>query len=135
MANMTITNFETAGTLILDSESFRDEVLTFAGADTFKKGTILARSSVTGKLVPYAVGGANGSGTPVAVLTYDVTRGSAGDETIRAMVAGRVNKNRLIIDADGDGSNITNAILDALRGISIIPIDVAMIGGGYDTQD
>lgn len=124
MANLTITNCD-LGNVILEGADIRDELLTFAGAATVLEGTILARDSVSLKLVPYVIGGVtNENGIPKAVLTYDVTATGAGDEAVRAMVAGKVRKERLIVDADGDGSNITDAILDQLRDYSIIPIDV-----------
>lgn len=77
-----------------------------------------------GKLVPYNPAGAGGAQKPLAVLTYEVTRTSAGNEPVRPLMAGKVNATRLVIDADGDASNITAAILDELRsaGISAMPI-------------
>jgi hypothetical protein len=125
--NIVTTVNDVPGTLELDGGKFRDELLNFAGAATVKKGTILARITASGKLTPYVIGGSLGAGVPVAILTFDVARASAGDEAIRALVAGAVNKNRLIVQADGNGSNITNAILDQLRAEGIVPIDVASI--------
>jgi hypothetical protein len=112
----------------IDGGSFRDEFITFAGPDTFVKGTILARATASGKLVPFVPSGPGGSDVPIAVLTYDVTNAAAGDRRERVLVAGRVNRNRLIIDADGNGSNVTDAVLDQLRDVSIIPIDHAPLG-------
>ena len=63
----------------------------------------------------------------MAVLTYEVTRTSGGTERIRALVYGEVNKDRLIIDVDGDGSNITAAILDELRSAGIMATDVKQL--------
>lgn len=234
MANMTITNIDNA-CVVLEDEEFRDETLTFAGADTFVEGTILARKTTLsvsagtvqggtgtgtisavafvegpevplvgvyvltcieavahggvfqlkdpngaivgpylpmtpgaggattfevagltfiltdatdfivgnffnitvvagGKLVPFDPAGIGGVQNPVAVLTYEVTKAGSGDVAIRACVSGKVNKNRLIIDVDGTGANITNAILDQLRGVGIIAIDVDNLSA-YDTQD
>jgi hypothetical protein len=127
MANITTTTIDTASIELADG-AFRDELLTFAGADTYAKGTILGRVTASGKLVPFATAAADGSEVPKAVLTYDVTRTGAGDEPIRALIGGKVNRNRLIIDADGNGNNITNAILDQLRAAGITPIDVDQIG-------
>lgn len=225
MANLDITNIDT-GTIALGGEEFRDETLTFAGADTFVKGTILARRAVAasvtasavtgtgngtvtgatvvegpvvplvgayvltvvtaatnggtwklvdpngalvtdglvmtagagaatafeagglrftitdgstdfaagdtatltvaadGKLVPFDPAGAGGVQIPCAVLTYDVTKASSGDVPIRALVCGKVNKTRLVIDV---GGTITNAICDQLRARSIIPINVEQL--------
>lgn len=120
---LTVTNVD-LGSVILRDAKFRDELLTFAGAGTVVEGTILARDSVSLKLVPFVKGGAtNENGIPKAVVTYDVTAAGAGDEAIRAMVSGSVRKDKLIIDADGDGSNIDDAVLDQLRDYGIIPED------------
>ena len=125
MANITTTNND-LGTVILADEKFDDGLLTFAGAATAIEGTILARDSVSLKFVPYVIGGvANENGIPKAVLTYDVVAAGAGDEAIRAMVGGRVRAERLVVDADGDATNITDAILDQLRDYSIVAQSVA----------
>lgn len=124
MSNITITN-NNAGSVILESGEFRDDLLTFAGAATVKEGTILARDSVSLKLVPFVKGGStNGNGIPKAVLTYAVTSTGAGDVSIRDMVSGSVRKPLLVIDADGDASNIDNAVIDQLRDYSLVSIDV-----------
>ena len=124
MANLTITN-NNAGSVILESGEFRDDLLTFGGAGTVLEGTILARDSVSLKLVPFVKGGAtNENGIPKAVLTYAVTATGAGDLPVRDMVSGSVRKQLLVIDADGDASNIDNAVIDQLRDYSLVTIDV-----------
>ncbi len=124
MANITITNND-LGSVILKDGEFRDDLLTFAGAGTVVEGTILARDSVSLKLVPYVKGGVtNENGIPKAVLTYDVEATGAGDVAVRDMVSGSVRAERLVIDADGDASNIDNAVLDELRDYSLVSIDV-----------
>ena len=124
MANITITN-NNAGSVILESGEFRDDLLTFGGAGTVLEGTILARDSVSLKLVPFVKGGTtNENGIPKAVLTYAVTATGAGDLPVRDMVSGSVRKQLLVIDADGDASNIDNAVIDQLRDYSLVTIDV-----------
>ena len=124
MSNITITNND-LGSVILQDGQFRDDLLTFAGAGTVLEGTILARDSVSLKLVPYVKAGVvNENGIPKAVLTYDVTAAGAGDESIRDMVSGSVRAGRLVIDADGDASNVDNAVLDELRDYTLVSIDV-----------
>ena len=124
MANIAIENVG-LGSVILQNGQFRDDLLTFAGAATVIEGTILARDSVSLKLVPYVKGGvANENGIPKAILTYDVTAAGAGDEAVRDMVSGSVRAERLVIDADGDASNIDAAVLDQLRAYSLVSIDV-----------
>jgi hypothetical protein len=97
------------------------------GSTDFAAGdTATLTVAADGKLVPYnPATGAGGEQYPVAVLTYEVTKASSGDAPIRALVAGEVNKTRLVIDA---GTTITNAHLDALRDIGIVPINVQQLG-------
>jgi hypothetical protein len=131
MPNITTTN-NSYSSVVIDREVFSDELLTFAGAATVKEGTILARDSVSLKLVPFVKGGAtNENGIPKAVVTYDVVAAGAGDIAIRALISGEVRKNKLIIDADGDGSNIDNAVLDQLRDYKIVAVSSTELG----TQD
>ena len=127
MPDPAITNVDTGSVERADGK-FRDELLTFAGAATVIAGTILARDSVSLKLVPYVKGGVtNENGIAKAVLTFDVVAAGAGDESIRALVDGEVNKDRLVIDADGDGSNIDAVELDGLRDFNITPIDTQQL--------
>ncbi len=124
MPNITVTNVD-SGSVILQDGQFRDDELTFAGAGTVLEGTILARDSVSLLLVPYVKGGStNENGIPKAILTYDVEAAGAGDESIRDMVSGSVRAERLIIDADGDASNVDAAVLDQLRAYTLVSIDV-----------
>jgi len=125
MPDPTITNVN-IGDSILQNAEFRDELLTFAGAGTIASGTILARDSVSLKLVPFVKGGiVNENGIPKAITTYDVVAAGAGDESIRAGMKGCFRKERLIITADGDDSNIDNAVIDQLRDYGLVPHNVA----------
>ncbi len=122
--NMTVTNND-LGSVVLEDAKFRDDVITFAGADTFVEGTILARDSVSLKLVLFVKGGStNENGIPKVVLTHDVTATGAGDVPARVMVSGAVRKERLVIDADGDDSNIDAEVIDQLRDYSIVAKNV-----------
>lgn len=126
--NLTITNND-KGSVLLETGEFRDELITFAGADTFAEGTILARDSVSGKLVLFVKGGAtNENGIPKAVLTYPVTATGAGDVAARVAISGKFRKERLIIDADGDDSNIDGAVIDQLRDYGLTPVNVTELG-------
>ena len=109
------TVFEAAGLQF----SVTDGATNFAVDDT---ATLTVAAD--GKIVPFAIAGAGGAQIPLEILTYDVTATGAGNEAIRAGISGQYRKELLIIDADGDGSNITDAILDQLRDHSLIPIDV-----------
>lgn len=125
---MEVTNIDHKVVRYDEKPVMRDDVLTFSEADTFVAGTILARDSTTGKLVPYVKGGStNENGIPKAVLTYEVTKGEAGDKAVRVLVAGTVKKQRLVIDADADDSNVDDVVLDELRDYGIAAIDVEQL--------
>lgn len=98
------------------------------GANDFEVGdTVDITVAADGKMVPFATDGAGGAQFPLAVLPHESVRTGAGNNAIRALRAGRVNKNRLVIDADGDASNVTAAILDALRAAGIMTDDVKQL--------
>lgn len=124
MPNITITNNDLTSP-ILQSGEFQDDVITFAGADTLAPGTILARDSVSEKLVIYVKGGStNENGIPKVVLTQEVVAAGAGDVQARVAISGKFRKEKLIIDADGDDSNIDAPVLDQLRSYGLIPVNV-----------
>lgn len=124
MANITITNND-SGSVILEDAQFRDDVITFAGADTLAPGTILAQDSVSLKSVIFVKGGStNENGIPKSILTHEVVATGAGDEPARIAIKGLFRKERLIIDADGDDSNIDGAVIDELRDYGLTPINV-----------
>jgi hypothetical protein len=135
MSNITETSVDN-GSLLLETGEQEDGLLTFAGADTYVKGTILARASNTLKYVLFVKGGSsNENGIPKAVLLHDCTATGAGDESVRVLIEGRVNVNRLVIDADGDASNIDGKVRDQLRDYKITPVDVKQIGGALYTDE
>lgn len=110
-----VTTFNVKGLTMAITEGGTD----FAADDTFTMVVV-----ANGKLVPFVIGGVAGAGVPLQVATYDIVAAGAGDESIRSMVSGQVREERLIIDADGDGSNITSAILDQLRSAGITAVNV-----------
>jgi hypothetical protein len=85
-------------------------------------------------LVPFARDGVGGACIPCAVLTNPLSAGSGADYPIRALVGGQVRREKLIIDADGDGDDITKSQLDTLRSFGIVAVSVSELGD-YDTQD
>ena len=130
---MTATNCDT-GNVILSNTQFDDGLLTFTGAGTVKSGTLLARDSVSGKFVPFVKGGTtNGNGVVKAIMTYDVTATGAGDKSIRPAIAGEFRKERLIIAADGNATNVDAAVLDAMRDYGLVAISVKQLAA-YDNQ-
>ncbi len=125
-APITTTSVDT-GSVALRDEQYRDETLNLASGVTVLPGTILARDSVSLKLVLFVKGGStNQNGIPKAVLGYQLI-GATGDNAVRTIEKGEVNKRRLIIAADGTGANIDNAVLDQLRAFGITPVDVAQL--------
>lgn len=109
------TVFEVAGLRFTVTDAATD----FVAGDFF---TITVTAD--GKLVVFAKAGSRGDQVPVAVLAHAITKGGAGTEPVRVLVAGTVNKKRLVIDADGDDSNVDAAVMDQLREVGIVPIDV-----------
>jgi hypothetical protein len=125
---MVHTTFD-VGSVQIGGCKFRDELITFGGADDLAEGTILARDSVSLKLRLYVKGGStNGNGIPKAVLTHRLIATGAGDLPVRPIISGDVNKQRLVIDADGNSSNVDAAVIDQLRAVGIIVQDVAQLG-------
>ncbi len=133
MANLTITNND-IGSEILEGARFQDDTLTLAGADTIAPGTILARDSTSSKLVLFVKGGTtNENGIPKVILTHEVVSTGAGDSPVRVGVTGKYRKERLIIDADGDDSNIDAVVKDQLRDYGLVPLNVQELND-YDNQ-
>jgi len=86
MANPTITNLDTGGTDFGQCD-FRPETLNVSGAQTIAKGTILARDSVSGKLVIFVPGGEARKATSDGTFNLDpgdtmvINTNAAGNET------------------------------------------------------
>lgn len=127
MSNITVTNVD-LGSVEVEGAICLDDVVTFGGADSFVAGTILARDSISEKLVLFVKGGStNQNGIPKAVLTYGIESSGAGDVRARVLVRGHVNRDRLIIDADGDGSNVDDVVIDQLRNYGIVASPVEQL--------
>ncbi|MEY4510976.1 MAG: Bacteriophage lambda head decoration protein [Pseudomonadota bacterium] len=126
---MTMTNNTFGGRdLSLHGAQFRDELLAFTAPATVLRGTVLGRVTATGRLTPWSAAAFDGSQVAVALVPSDVVATGAGDVAIRALIAGEVARSRLVIAADGNGNNITAALIDQLRNIGITVIDVAPLG-------
>jgi hypothetical protein len=101
--------------------------ITDGATDFALNDTATLTVAADGKLVPFNPASGGGVQHPIAVLQYEVTKAASGDLPIRPIVAGKVNRSRLVIDADGDGDNITNAHIDALRSAGIVALDVQQL--------
>lgn len=104
------------------------DTITFGGNATYAYGTILARDTTTLKLVAYVKGGSTaGNGVPECLVLQNegVTKtGGAGDVTNCLVYRqGRVIKEKLIILADGNSSNIDSTVIALLQraGIEVVP--------------
>lgn len=124
MADPVIQNND-IGSVILESSWFGEDTLTFTAAGTYLEGTILARDSSTLNLIAFVKGGTtNENGIPKTILPYDVTVTAAGNVNVRVPRSGAFRKERLIILADGDDSNVDAAVIDQLRDYGLVPKEV-----------
>lgn len=112
------------GVVALANVRTGDGIIQFTGAGKLSAGTILARTGITGRLAPFV----GTTDVPVAVLDGDVEAKAAGDVPCRIILAADIRKQRLIIAADGNDSNVTAAILDQLRAVGIVALDVHELG-------
>lgn len=109
----------TLSKVILSNLEARDETLT-AAIKTYPAGTLLARDTSTLKLVPFVKGGStNGNGIINSVLSAELIASAVQDYSVSIMIAGQVDKDLLIINADGDASNVDAAIVDELAKMGI----------------
>jgi hypothetical protein len=120
MADPVITNVDNSN-LVLVYGQYEDDTLTAAGAGTIARGTILARDSSTLKLVVFVKGGTtNENGIPKRILTEDVVFTGAGDKAVRVPAGGTYRKDKLIIAADGDATNVDAAVIDQMLDYTIV---------------
>lgn len=127
MSNITISNVD-LGSIVLTASpmEFQNDTVTVAANTTLLEGTILARDSSTGNLVPFVKGGStNENGIPKTVLTYEVANetGAPVNSPVRVPLKASVRKQRLVIQADGDASNVDAPVVDQLRDYGITPVD------------
>ena len=88
------------------------------GAANFIVGDKAALTvAADGDVVIFAVDGVGGAQTPSLVLTYDVTATGVEDQAQRALVSGRVRREKLIIDA---GGTVTDTIVQSLQDFGIV---------------
>src|SRR6188474_514376 len=127
MANITKTTCDNGGVFVAGTiPEFADEIIAFAGADDLLAGTILARDSVSLKLVLFVKGGAtNQNGIPKAVLP--VALSASADTKARVIVKGDLVQERLVIDLDQSATNIDGAVRDQLRAYGLTPVSVQQL--------
>ena len=107
-----VTTFVSAGIAIVVTDGDTD----FAAGDKFSIPVV----SNSGKLVPYEKDGVGGQQFPRFILRSAVVASGAGDVVVRPIISGEVSINQLVIDSDGDNSNIDKLVMDQLRDYGII---------------
>lgn len=65
-------------------------------------------------LLAYDIDGTNGAQVPVAILPYGVTVTAGGSVACSALVGGVIRQDKLVIDADGDATNVSDHVMDLL---------------------
>lgn len=123
MSNIEITTNSTSGVAIWDPVH-EDATLAFGAAETWPAGAVLGKVTASGKYVRFDPGAGDGSETPKAVLTQEVTAAGAGDVAGRPAIAGRVRAGDLVNNA---GAALTGAQLDQLRDYSIIALGTTQL--------
>ena len=112
MGAPTITNNDLGNGIIALGE-FESQLMTSAGAATYLDNTLVAMDTSTLKLVPYVKGGStNGNGVIYGILTNGFAAAGAGDTAVRVVTGPntKIVKDYLVIHADGDASNVDNAV-------------------------
>lgn len=100
--------------------------ITDGATDFAVNDTATLTVAANGNLVAYSKTGAGGAQFPISVLTNSET-GDSETKYARPMVAGEVKKERLIIAADGDASNVDAIVIDQLIAAGIVPVDVQQL--------
>lgn len=95
-------------------------IITFAGAVTVAKGTILGRITATEKYCYYSSGDSPaGAANIEGISLNEVVATGAGDKPIGVMREGIVDEDLLIIQGNDPGVGITEAIKDQLLKLGI----------------
>lgn len=112
MGSPTIVNHDLNNGIIALGE-FESQLMTSAGAATYLDNTFVAMDTSTLKLVPYVKGGAtNGNGVVYGILTNGFSAAGAGDTAVRVATGPglKMITDKTVIHADGDASNVDNAV-------------------------
>lgn len=96
--------------------------LTDASTDFIVGDSFTLPIVASGKLVPYSASGVGGAQFPLCVLDEEIVATGSGDKKCRPIKQGQVRFSKLVIDADGDNTNVTAAVIDQLQGVGIVVI-------------
>jgi len=122
MANLTITNIDT-GSLAAGECKFADDTLNLSGAQTVPDGRILARDSVSGKLVNFVPGGAALKSTADGTFNLD-----PGD----TIVIDVDNVGNATVTFDAAAASITDTTTYAVTDQDGLTSIVTLTGGPFD---
>jgi hypothetical protein len=106
------------------------------GATNFATGDVVTMTTAaqTGTpLVLFDIDGTNGAQVPVAILPYAVTTTGSASVAADAVYAGVVKKEKLVIDADGDSTNVSDHVCDQLANAGFTVVfntDVSVLDNG-----
>jgi len=90
----------------------------------FVSGTLLAKLGLSAEVITPPDTGAL---TPVSVLTDEIVATGAGDKPVRPLQIGKVNKNKLVIHADGDATNVDEVVKDQLKDTGILVVESTVL--------
>lgn len=127
MANLTTTFYDQGG-IVIGDPIYEDGLLSFAVADTFAAGTILAQVGVdpsTRYWIPADPTASDGSEICMGILTIEETRTGAGTNSVRVLVGGKVRRDKLLFD---NGEAVTDYTADDLRDFGIYALEVTEVG-------
>jgi len=100
------------------------KTFTAGSAKTYPAKTLVALDTSTLKYVPFVKGGTtNGNGVVAGTLDADVVATGAADFPAAIMFGGELQTEKTIIDADGDASNIDEAVKFSCLDKGLILID------------
>jgi len=122
MSNINIANYDISG-IVIGNPNYDDYTVKFGGAAILAPGTMMARDTTDDTIVPYAVGGLNGTDIPSLLLTIELEAVGAGNLPCRLLKSGEVRANKVFADAT-PSTALTVVEKETLRSFDIIANDV-----------
>ena len=105
--------------------------LTFTVTDSTNDFIVGDKFSLTvaesNTVVPFEKDGAGGAQLPRYILQSALTATGAGSVPQKVIISGRVRKSDLVINSDGDASNVDAVVVEQLRNYTIIADDTTLI--------
>ena len=88
----------------------------------------MLNAAPAGNFIVWLAAGTLGAEIAKAVVTGDIVTPAAGNGTVRPLVSGVVNQDRLIEHAAGDGSTIDEENIRQLQDFGITALKVKQLG-------